>query len=141
MQQSPAFVPNGTLPSHYSDNNNKLETDLDGTQCLNTPDSMGSGEAPAIPPSPNSYSVPIGYDQFTTSDSQEQSNQSCDQLAESCDANRDNSLASENGVHSGKHKRRRKRQAGSRESSTRDTRDQATNTDLSSNGKCIPFKP
>jgi hypothetical protein len=51
-----------------------MDHSLDGSlnQCLNTPDSMGSGEAPAIPPSPNSYSVPIGYDQFTTSDSQEQ---------------------------------------------------------------------
>lgn len=154
QQSPPVFVPNGTLPSQYttSDNNfnNKRSMDhsLDGSlnQCLNTPDSMGSGEAPAIPPSPNSYSVPIGYDQFTTSDSQEQySIKSCDQLAESHDHNNvdfvkqcsnDSSLASENSVHSGKHKRRRKRQAVSSENSTRD---QATNTDLSSNEGTIEF--
>ncbi|XP_071175632.1 interference hedgehog-like isoform X2 [Mytilus edulis] len=148
LHQSTTFVPNGTLPSQYSDNNNKqnLDNSLEGSQCLNTPDSMGSGEAPAIPPSPNSYSVPIGYDQFTTSDSQEQySNKSCDQLAESHDPNNldfvkqcsnDSSVASENSVHSGKHKRRRKRKAASSENSTRD---QATNTDLSSNEGTMEF--
>lgn len=153
-QQSTGLVPNGIVPSQYttSDNNfnskRSIDHSLDGdfNQCLNTPDSMGSGEAPAIPPSPNSYSVQIGYDQFTTSDSQEQySNKSCDQLAESHELNNvdfvkqcsnDSSVASENSVHSGKHKRRRKRRAGSRENSTRD---QATNTDLSSNEGTIEF--
>lgn len=153
--QATTFVPNGSVPSHYneSDNNfNKINRSMDGSvhstshhsqQCIETLDSMGGGEAPACPPSPHSCHVPTGFNSDFTSDSQQESysHAGCEphKGIPAPGASRDvgvhcscDSLASEGGgANSGKPKRRRKR-ASSRDSGVRD---QATNTDLSSNGR------
>jgi hypothetical protein len=110
-------------------------------QCIETVDSMGGGEAPACPPSPHSGHVPTGFNSEFNSDSQQESFSHGGRdprlrvshhggsrdigVHYSCD-----SLPSEVGANSGKPKCRRKR-ASSRDHGMRD---QATNTDLSSNG-------
>ncbi|OWF35977.1 brother of CDO-like isoform X2 [Mizuhopecten yessoensis] len=167
-----SFMPNGTISNHPggSDNNfNKINRSMDSSlhrgmehadNCLQqsgslgdegcplqSPDSLGGGEAPACPPSPHSSNVPSCFDQFH-SDSPgrySNSNRSCDQLARSCDqlqsegvvrASYDSSAVnSVDGESAGKQKRRRRR-AQAREQMTRD---QATNTDLSSNEGTIEF--
>ncbi|XP_033758131.1 cell adhesion molecule-related/down-regulated by oncogenes-like [Pecten maximus] len=167
-----SFMPNGTVPNHPggSDNNfNKINRSMDSSMhrgmehadnCLQqsgslgdegcplqSPDSLGGGEAPACPPSPHSSNVPSCFDQFH-SDSPgrySNSNRSCDQLARSCDqlqgegvvrSSYDSSTVnSVDGESVGKQKRRRRR-AQAREQMTRD---QATNTDLSSNEGTIEF--
>ncbi|XP_061183938.1 cell adhesion molecule-related/down-regulated by oncogenes-like isoform X2 [Saccostrea echinata] len=156
--QTSTFVPNGSVPSHYneSDNNfNKINRSMDGSvhstshhsqQCIETLDSMGGGEAPACPPSPHSCHVPTGFNSDFNSDSPQESYSHGGRdphlrispsggkrdigVHYSCD-----SLTSEGGANSGKPKRRRKR-ASSRDHGMRD---QATNTDLSSNEGTIEF--
>ncbi|KAJ8316016.1 hypothetical protein KUTeg_006030 [Tegillarca granosa] len=154
--QVSTFVPNGTATSlsQESDSNfNKINRSLNNSlQCsvnhsvhsVHSPDSLGSGEAPACPPSPATHGSSYLQNGFgLNSDSQEgYSNRSCDQLSESHHGylsnsvdfgtkhSNDGSLPSDSGGnHIGKHKRRRKR-VPQREHTTRD---QATNTDLSSN--------
>lgn len=156
--QATTFVPNGNLPSHYneSDNNfNKINRSMDGSvhstshhsqQCIETLDSMGGGEAPACPPSPHCQ-VPTGFNSDFNSDSQQESYSrgGCDPhmgmspqgssrdigVHYSCDS----LTTSEGGANSGKPKRRRKRVM----SRDHGMRDQATNTDLSSNEGTIEF--
>ncbi|XP_060071990.1 brother of CDO-like [Ylistrum balloti] len=159
-----SFMPNGTIPNHPggSDNNfNKINRGMEhADNCLQqsgslgdegcplqSPDSLGGGEAPACPPSPHSSNVPSCFDQFH-SDSPgrySNSNRSCDQLARSCDQLQGEGIVrnsydsstvnSVDGESVGKQKRRRRR-AQVREQTTRD---QATNTDLSSNEGTIEF--
>lgn len=110
-------------------------------QCIETLDSMGGGEAPACPPSPHCQ-VPTGFNSDFNSDAQQESYSrgGCDPhmgmspqgssrdigVHYSCDS----LTTSEGGANSGKPKRRRKRVM----SRDHGMRDQATNTDLSSNG-------
>ena len=109
--------------------------------CLQSPDSLGSGEAPASPPSPHRTPAQMGFNSDLTTDSQTEqySSLSCDRRVGSHDLSHDelrhyDSALAGDGVSgcAGKHKRRRRR-GGSGGDST--TRDQATNTDLSSNGE------
>lgn len=162
-------MPNGTSHPGGSDTNcNKLPRSLDTSlhrgveqadPCiqhsgslgdegcpLQSPDSLGGGEAPACPPSPHSSNVPSCFDQFH-SDSPgrySNSNRSCDQLAGSCDQLQSEGIVrnsydsstvnSAEGESVAKQKRRRRRAQQARE---QHTRDQATNTDLSSNGTSL----
>ncbi|XP_056010396.1 cell adhesion molecule-related/down-regulated by oncogenes-like isoform X3 [Ostrea edulis] len=156
--QTTTFVPNGSIPSHYNENDNnfnKINCSMDGSlhstshhsqHCIETVDSMGGGEAPACPPSPHSGHVPTGFNSDFNSDSQQEtfSHGGCDPhlrvfhhessrdigVHYSCD-----SLPREGGANSGKPKCRRKRAS----SQDHGMRDQATNTDLSSNEGTIEF--
>ncbi|XP_053408068.1 cell adhesion molecule-related/down-regulated by oncogenes-like [Mercenaria mercenaria] len=137
-----SFRPNGTLPSHHrtSDNNcnninqsKSLQNSLQHLNHHNTPSSgegetLGSGESMANPPSPMCKNVPIGHNSDAL-DRRSLSNRSCDHG--SCDPC-DSSLSYDDtgGVYSsGRHRKRRRR--GQCKEQT--TKDQATNTDLSSN--------
>jgi len=88
---------------------------------------VGAGESMANPPSPTMCNnVPIGHN----SDAHERrsiSSRSCDHV--SCDPG-DSSYDDTGGVHSNRHRKRRRRNQCKEQT----TKDQATNTDLSSNG-------
>jgi hypothetical protein len=95
-------------------------------------ETLGSGESMANPPSPICKNVPIGHNSDAL-DRRSLSNRSCDHG--SCDPC-DSSLSYDDtgGVYnSGRHRKRRRR-AQCKEQTTKD---QATNTDLSSNGKSL----
>ena len=90
-------------------------------------DSCRSGELVPCSPHLLHNSVPSGHNSTDTQD--RHSNRSCD--PGSCDPY-DSTLSYEDtgGVHSGRHRKRRRRTHGKEQT----TKDQATNTDLSSNG-------
>lgn len=136
-----SFHPNGTLPLHHrtSDNNcnniNQSKSLQNSLQHLNHHNNqsmgeaetlVGAGESMANPPSPVCNNVPIGHN----SDAHERrslSSRSCDHV--SCDPG-DSSYDDTGGVHSNRHRKRRRRAHGKEQT----MKDQATNTDLSSNG-------
>lgn len=96
---------------------------------------MGAGESLATPPSPVCNNVPIRNNVNSEAlDGRSLSSRSCDHSRScdrvSCDTG-DSSYDDTGGVYSSRHRKRRRR-ANSREQSMKD---QATNTDLSSNGR------
>ncbi|KAL4229419.1 hypothetical protein ACF0H5_012457 [Mactra antiquata] len=139
---STTFHPNGSLQSQHrtSDNNcnniNQSKSLQNSLQHINHPsytssgegETLGSGEGMANPLPSMCKNVPIGHNS-EANERRSLSNRSCDHG--SCDPC-DSSLSYDDtgGVHNSSRHRKRRRRANCKEQTTKD---QATNTDLSSN--------